>query len=178
MIVSNLCTSCTMSKFYDVVNAINNFFDQPMSVKYDSGIAWTTNSIDCFNPTTINVMIPSSSTTTYSPEWYCAGFCKYISSIIKIQSQKRSLFLAVFLTRLICQHHLVEFCSEMTNMTSEIFQKITCTLGVMYNVNLRHIESLMHMVVSLAVYKSFFKFIQEFIVVAGGGVSYIHWEVF
>ena len=121
-----------------------------------SGMGWTTKGIDCFNPTTINVVIPSSSTPTYSPDWYCADFRKYISSITKYGHKKKSLFHEVFLTRLTCQHHLIEFYLAMTNMASEIFQKITCTLGVMYNVNVRHIESLMHMVVSLAVYKSFF----------------------
>ena len=65
-------------------------------------------------------------------------------------------------------------------MASEIFQKITCTLKVMYNLNVRHIESLMlNMVGSPAVYKRFFvKFIQEFIVVFGGRISYIRWKVF
>ena len=67
----------------------------------------------------------------------------------------------------------------MTNMALEIFQKITCTLGVMYNVNVRHIESLMHMVALLRFIKvSLIKFIQEFIVVVGGGISYIRWEIF
>ena len=40
-------------------------------------------------------------------------------------------------------------------MALEIFQVIACTLGVTYNVNVWHTESLMlNMVVSLAGYKS------------------------
>ena len=63
----------------------------------------------------------------------------------------------------------------MTKIAFEIFQVITCTFGVTYNVNVRDTESLMiNMVVSLAVYKHFFKFIQEFIVVVGDGISYIY----
>ena len=57
------------------------------------GIAWTINSVDCFNPTTIKAMIPlyrlsSLSAPTYSPVWYWAGFCKHISisSTIKMRS--------------------------------------------------------------------------------------------
>ena len=57
-----------------------------------SGMAWTTKGIDCFNPTTINVMIPSSSTPTCSPDYYSADFRKYISYIIKIQSQEKEPF--------------------------------------------------------------------------------------
>ena len=33
-----------------------------------SGMAWTTKGINCFNPTTINLMVPSSSTPTHS-DW-------------------------------------------------------------------------------------------------------------
>ena len=66
----------------------------------------------------------------------------------------------------------------MTNMASKIFQKIACMLGVMHNANVRHIESLMHKVVSLWFIKvSLIKLIQEFIVVVGGGISYVRWEV-
>ena len=77
--------------------------------------------------------------------------------------------------------HLVEIYLAMKNIASKIFQKITCTLGVKYNANARHmhIDSLIYMVVFLAVYKvSLIKFLQEFIVVVGGGISYINWEVF
>ena len=54
-----------------------------------SEVAWTTKGIDYINPTITNATtpfykFPSLSTTTYSPDWYCADFCKYISSIIKI----------------------------------------------------------------------------------------------
>ena len=61
-------------------------------------------------------------------------------------------------------------------MALEIFQVIACTLGVTYNVNVWHTESLMlNMVVSLAGHKSLLdKLIQEFIAVASEGISYIH----
>ena len=120
------------------------------------GMACTTKGIYCFNPTTINVVIPSLSTPTHSPDWYCADFHKSFHLSSKYSHKKRSLFHEVLLTHLTCQHHLVEFYLAMTNMASEIFQKITCTIGVMYNVNVRHYGSMMHMVVSLAVYKSLF----------------------
>ena len=59
-----------------------------------SRMVWTTKDIDSFNPTTINTKIllykfPSS---TYSPDWYCEDFCKYIYCIIKIQSQEKKIF--------------------------------------------------------------------------------------
>ena len=57
-----------------------------------SGMAWATKGIDCFNPTTINVTIPSSPTPTYSPDCYYADFRKYNSSIMKIQSQEKEPF--------------------------------------------------------------------------------------
>ena len=78
----------------------------------------------------------------------------------------------MFLTLLSHQHHLVEYYLTMTKIALEIFQVITCTLGVMYNVNVRHTESLM-----LIKKVSLIKFIYEFLVVVGGGISYISWEV-
>ena len=61
----------------------------------------------------------------------------------------------------------------MTKMVLKVFQTITCTLGVTYNVNVRHTKSV-SMVVSLAVYKIFFiKLIQEFIAIVGGGILHI-----
>ena len=55
------------------------------------------------------------------------------------------------------QYHLVKFDLTMEKMALEIIQVVTCTLGVTYKVNLRDTESLMfNMVVSPAVYKSFF----------------------
>ena len=138
-----------------------------------SGMVWTTRCIGSLNPTTINAKIPlyKFSSSTYSPDWYCTDFCKYISSIIKIQSPEKEPFLKVFLTLLTHHHHLGEYCLTVAKIALEIFQVITCTLGVTYNVNVRHTESLMkNLVVLLAVYKSFFKFIQEFIVVVGGGI--------
>ena len=63
----------------------------------------------------------------------------------------------MFLTLLTHQHHIVEYYLKVTKMALEIFQVITCTLEVAYNVNVGHTESLMvNMVVSLVVYKSFF----------------------
>ena len=63
----------------------------------------------------------------------------------------------MFLTLLTHQHHIVEYYVKVTKMALEIFQVITCTLEVTYNVNVGHTESLMiNMVVSLVVYKSFF----------------------
>ena len=78
----------------------------------------------------------------------------------------------MFLTLLSHQHHLVEYYLTMTKIALEISQVITCTLGVMYNVNVRHTESLM-----LIKKVSLIKFIYEFLVVVGGGISYISWEV-
>ena len=125
-----------------------------------SGMVWTTKGIDCFNPTTKNAKIhlhkfPSS---TYSPDWYCADFCKYITSIIKIQSREKVPFHKVFLTLLAHQQHLVEYYLTMTKIALKIFEVIiTCLLGVTHNVNVRHPESLItNIVYSLAVYKSSF----------------------
>ena len=85
----------------------------------------------------------------------------------------------MFLALLTHQHHLVEYYLTVTKIASEIFQVITWRLEVTYNVNLRPTGSLMiDMVVPLPLIKvSLIKFIQEFIVVAGGGISYIHREV-
>ena len=86
----------------------------------------------------------------------------------------------LFLTLLTHQHHHVEFYLAMTNMASEIFQKITCMLGVMYNVIVVHISNywcwiwwspLRFIKVSLI------QFIQKLIVVVGGSISYIRREV-
>ena len=60
----------------------------------------------------------------------------------------------------------------MTIIALEIFQVITCTIGVTYNVNVRHAESLM-----LFKKVSLIKFISEFLIVIGGSISYISWEV-
>ena len=68
------------------------------------------------------------------------------------------------LTLLTHQHDLAEYYLTATKIASIlIFQVITCTFGVTYNVNVKHTEWLMiNMVVSLAVYKvSLIKFIQE-----------------
>ena len=92
MIDSNLYTSYTKTKFFEIVNVITNFSSSQCSLNMTSRMAWTMKGIDCFNPTTMNVMVPSSSTPTYSPDWYSADFCKYISSIIKIQPQETEPF--------------------------------------------------------------------------------------
>ena len=63
----------------------------------------------------------------------------------------------MFLTLLTHQHHIVEYYLTVTKTALEIFQVITCTLEVTCNINVGHTESLMiNMVVSLAVYESFF----------------------
>ena len=100
-----------------------------------SEMAWTTKGIDCFNPTSINVVIPSSSTHTLLID-VVQIFVNTFHLSSKYSQKKSSLFHEVFLTRLTCQHHLVEFYLAMTNMASEIFHKITSTLGVMYNVKI------------------------------------------
>ena len=77
---------------------------------------------------------------------------------------RKEAFYKVFLTPLTHQHHLVEFYLRMKKMALGIFQLITCAFGMTYNANVRYIKPLMlNMVVYLAVYKIFFKFIQEFI---------------
>ena len=157
MIVSNLYTSITKSKFYEVANIVTNFFNQQMSVKYDfrNGLDNKRYKLFKSNYNELNdsfLVLLLHALLIDIVQIFANTF--HLSS--KYSHKKRSLFHEVFLTRLTCQNHLVEFYLAMTNMALEIFQKITCTLGVMYNVNVRYIESLMHMVVSLAVYKSFF----------------------
>ena len=135
----------------------------------NSGMPWATKFIDCFDSITIDATIllykfPSLSTPTYFPDCFCAYFCKYISSNIKIQSREKRRFYKVFLTLLTHQHHLVEFYFKSGKMALEFFQVITCAFGVTHDANIRYIKPLMlNMVVSLAVYKIFFKFFQEFI---------------
>ena len=139
-----------------------------------SGIVWTTKGIDCFNSTTRKAKIPlyKFPSSTFSRDWYCADFCKYISSIIKIQSREKKPFHKVFLTLLTHQHRLVEYYLTTTKKALEIFQVITCTLGVTHNVNVRHIESLMTNRWSPLPFikASLIMFIQGFIVVVGGGI--------
>ena len=97
-------------------------------------MVWTTKGIDCFNPTTLNVKIqlykfPSS---TYSPDCYFADFCKYISSIIEIQSREKEPFHKVFLTLLTQQHHFIEYYLTMTKIVLEaikvLFVKKACNV--------------------------------------------------
>ena len=171
MSVTIPCTQSLISMRLSMLSLIFSASHCPLNVT--SGMVWTTKGIDCFNSTTRNAKIPlyKFPSSTFSPDWYCADFCKYISSIIKIQSREKEPFHKGLLTLLTHQHHLAEYYLTVTKVALEIFQVITCTLGVTYNVNVRHTESLMkNLVVSLAVYKSFFKFIQEFIVVVGGGI--------
>ena len=80
---------------FSILLAILSHNHWPLNVT--SGIAWTTNDVDYFNPTTIKAMIhlyrsPSLLALTYSPAWYWAALCKYISSIIKMRSVKISPF--------------------------------------------------------------------------------------
>ena len=122
------------------------------------GMAWTTKSIGCLNPTTINATTALSRLLLHtllidSVQIFANIF--YLSS--KYIHEERNLFHKVLLMLLTHQHHLAKFYLTMTKMALEIFQVITCTLGMTYNVNVKHTESLMlNMVVSLAVYKSFF----------------------
>ena len=122
------------------------------------GMAWTTKGIGCLNPTTINATTALSRLLLHtllidSVQIFANIF--YLSS--KYIHEERNLFHKVLLMLLTHQHHLAKFYLTMTKMALEIFQVITCTLGMTYNVNVKHTESLMlNMVVSLAVYKSFF----------------------
>ena len=135
------------------------------------GMAWTTKGIGCLNPTTINAATALSRLLLHtllidSVQIFANIF--YLSS--KYIHEERNLFHKVLLMLLTHQHHLAKFYLTMTKMALEIFQVfffffffffffqvITCTLGMTYNVNVKHTESLMlNMVVSLAVYKSFF----------------------
>ena len=126
------------------------------------GMAWTTKGIDSLNRTTIITIISlhefhSSSTPTYSPDWCCADFWKYISCIIKIQSQQKETFSWTVFNTLMHQHHLVEFYLTMAKKVFEVFQVVSCSIRVTYNVNVRHTKSLMlNINVSHAVYKSLF----------------------
>ena len=150
------CTQSSISTRLSMLSLIFSARHWPFNVT--SGMVWT-KGIDYFNPTTINAQIPlyKCFSSTYSPDWYCADFCKYISPIINIQSREKELFYKVFLTLLTHQHHHAKYYLTMTKIVFENFQAITCTLGVTYNVNVRYTESLMiNMVVSLAVYKRFF----------------------
>ena len=132
---------------------------RPLNVT--SGIVWTTTGTDSLNPTAINATVPLNkfpflSTPSYSPDWYCADFYKYISSS-KYSHKKRNLFHELALRLLTHQHQLVEFYLILAKTLLEIFQVITCSFGVTYNVNVRHTKSLMlNTVVSHAVYESFF----------------------
>ena len=158
MSVTIACTRSLISMRLSVLSLIFSASHSPLNVT--SGMVWTTKGIDCFNPTTKNAKIHlhKFSSSAYSPDWYCADFCKYITSIIKIQSREKVPFHKVFLTLLAHQQHLVEYYLTMTKIALKIFEVIiTCLLGVTYNVHVRHTESFMiNMVVSLAVYKSFF----------------------
>ena len=70
-------------------NSILHFNHSP--VIFVSGRECITIGIDFFNETIMKTTIPlnkfiSSYYPTKSPLWYCTGFCKYISLIIKTQS--------------------------------------------------------------------------------------------
>ena len=75
----------------------------------------------------------------------------------KCSHKKRSFFHELFLTVLTHQHHLVESYLIMAKTALEISQVITSSLGVTYNINVRHTKLLMlNTVLSHVVYKSFF----------------------
>ena len=86
------CTQSPISLRLSMLSLIFSASHCPLNVT--SGMVWTTNGIDCFNSTTRNAKIPlyKFPSSTFSPDWYCADFCKYISSIIKIQSQEKEPF--------------------------------------------------------------------------------------
>ena len=162
MSVTIPCTQSPISMKLSMLSLIFLASHCPLNVT--SGMVWRTRDIDSFNPTTINAKIPLHKfpSSTYYPDWYHADFCKYISSIIKIQSREKKPFHKVFLTLLTHQHHLAEYYLTVTKVALEIFQIKFWTLGVTYNVNVRHTKSLMiNMVVSLAVYKSFFDLVHS-----------------
>ena len=145
------CTQSLISMRMSMLSLVFSASHCPLNVT--SGMVWTTKGNYQKRKTPL-YKFPSS---TFSPNWYCADFCKYIWSVIKIQSREKEPFRKVFLTLLTHQHHLVEYYFTVTKIALEIFQIITCTLGVTYNVNVRYNESLMiNMMVSLALYKSFF----------------------
>ena len=150
---------CTQSPISTRLSMLLIFPARHCPLNVTSRMVWTTKGIDSFYPTTINTKIPlyKFPSSTYSPDWYCEDFCKYIYCIIKIQSQEKKIFNKVFLTFLTDQHPLVEYYLTVTKIALEIFQVMTRMLGVTYNVNVRHTKSLMiNLVVSLTVYKTFF----------------------
>ena len=122
----------TKSDFYETVDVSLIFSASHCPLNVTSGMVWTTKGIDCFNSTTRNAKIPlyKFRSSTFSPDWYCADFYKYIWSIIKIQSWEKRPFHEVFLPFLTQQYHLVEYYLTVTKIVLEIFQIITCTLGV------------------------------------------------
>ena len=162
MLVTIPCTQSLTSMRHSLLSLIFSASRCPLNVA--SGMVWTAKSIDCFNSTTKNAKIPLYKflSSTFSPDCYRADFCKYIWSIIKIQSREKRPFHKVFLTLLTHQHHLAEYYLTVTKIALEIFQIKFWTLGLTYNVNVRHTKSLMiNMVVSLAVYKSFFDLVHS-----------------
>ena len=152
MLVTIPSTESLISIRLSILSLIFSASHCPLNVT--SGIVWTTKGRDCFNSTTRNAKIPlyKFPSSAFSLDWYYADFCKYNWFIIKIQSLEKEPFHKLFLTLLTHQYHLVEYFLTVTKIALEIFQVITCTLGVTYNVNVRHTESFMiNLVVSLAV---------------------------
>ena len=134
------CTQSLISMRLSMLSL--NFSASHCLLNVTSGVAWTTKGIGCFNPTIINATIPlykflSSFIPTYSPDWYCADW----SSVFNAFNESTLPW--------------ISFNNDKGDIVNS--SKITCSLGVMYNINVRHTKSLMlNKVVSLAVYKSFF----------------------
>ena len=144
------------------------------SLNVTSAMAWTTKGKDSLNRTTTNAKIPlyefhSSSTPACSPDWCCAEYLQIHFMYHQNTVTKKKTFSWTAFNALKHQHHLAEFYLTMAKKAFEVFQAITCSTGVTYNVNVRYTRSLMlNIVVSYTVYKSFLmKFIQVFIVVVG-----------
>ena len=150
-----------------------------------SGMIWTTKGIDTLNPTTIIATVPlykfPSLLLLYTllidtVQIFANTF--HLSS--KYSHMKKKLFHELLVTLLTHQHDLIEFYLTMAKTALEISQVITCSLGVTYNVNVRHTKSLMLWIrwsPMRFIKVSLIKFIQEFIVVVSGVISYIRWEV-
>ena len=144
-----------------------------------SGMIWATKAIDSLNPTTINATVPlhkfPSLLLLYTLLIDTVQiFANTFHLSPKYSHTKKSLFHELLVTLLTHQHCLIEFYLTMAKTV------ITCSLGVTYNVNVRHTKSLMFWIrwsPMQFIKVSLIKFIQEFIVVVSGVISYIRWEV-
>ena len=162
MIIDNYI-SYKKSEFYEIVNEITKFLRHPLPVKCDfwNGLnneryrQFKSNyhkfkKYLCTNflPRLLQHTLLIDTVQIFANTFHLSSKCSH---------KKRSLFHERFLTLLTHEHHLVEFYLAIAKTAFEIFQVITCSLGMTYNVNLRHTKSMMlNIVVFHAVYKSFF----------------------